>query len=194
MTVCDSGGREGVTTNAYTFYRKLKTRGLAGRFHLVKGGSVLSAPRSYIDFPDQKRSDRLAAARGDVPVLFLNSNVLKDALSNRLDSTTPGKGMIHFPSWLKTWFYKELCAERRTEKGWENTQGTRNEAWDLLYYCLGVCASQLLRIEHIDWLNPPSWADAWDKNPMVATPNKQGALTPSTKPLYDFASLGKALA
>lgn len=194
MTVCDSGGREGVTTNAYAFYRTLRSKGLAGRFHLVKGGSLPNAPRAYIDFPDQKRKDRMAIARGDVPVLFLNPNILKDALSNRLDSTTPGKGMIRFPNWLKTWFFKELCSERRTEKGWVNTQGTRNEAWDLLYYCLGVCASQLLRIEHIDWTSPPSWADDWNKNPLVSLPTKQDALTSEPTKTYDFASFGKALA
>ena len=194
-TVCDSGGREGVTTNAYAFYRSLRSKGLANRFHLVKGGSLPSAPRTYIEFPDQKRKDRLAAAKGDVPVLFLNSNMLKDALSNRLESITPGKGMIRFPNWLQSWFYKELCAERRTEKGWKNTAGGRNEAWDLLYYCIGVCASQILRIEHIDWLAPPSWADEWDKNPMiVATDQKQTVLTEPYKADFDFSSLGKALA
>lgn len=194
MTICDSGGREGVTTNAYEFYRKLRGQGLANRFQLVKGGSLLSAPRSYIDFPDQKRKDKLAAARGDVPVMFLNSHLLKDALSNRLDSITPGKGMIRFPNWLEVWFYKELCSERRTEKGWKNTQGSRNEAWDLLYYTLGVCASQLLRVEQIDWMSPPSWADVWERNPLVVTADKTQALTQPQTATYDFSSFGKALA
>lgn len=194
MTVCDSGGRDGVTTNAYMFYRNLRAKGLANRFHLVKGGSIPAAPRTYIDFPDQKRKDKLAAARGDVPVLFFNSNVLKDSLNNRLDSTSPGKGMISFPNWLKTWFFKELCAERRTEKGWVNTQGTRNEAWDLLYYTIGVCASTLIRAEQIDWSSPPSWADVWDKNPLVVDRGKPEALTPVKSAVYDFSELGKALA
>lgn len=195
MTVCDSGGREGVTTNAYAFYRSLRAKGLANRFHLVKGGSTPTAPRSYIDFPDQKRKDRLSAARGDVPVLFLNPNLLKDALSNRLDSVTPGKGMIRFPDWLQTWWYKEMCSERRTEKGWVNTQGTRNEAWDLCYYCLGVCASSLLRIEQIDWLAPPSWADEWSKNPLVVAPAELVESRIPDKPkVMDFAALGAALA
>jgi phage terminase large subunit GpA-like protein len=194
MTVCDSGGREGVTTNAYEFYRSIKRRGLASRFHLVKGGSVPNAPRTYVDFPDQKRKDKLSAARGDVPVLFLNSNILKDSLSNRLDAVSPGKGMIRFPDWLPGWFFKELCSERRTEKGWVNTQGTRNEAWDLLYYTLGVCASQLLRVEHIDWSEPPIWAAEWDRNPLIVERGKQGPLTSASRKTYDFAALGEALA
>lgn len=194
LTLCDSGGQAGVTTNAYEFYRNLKKKGLANRFQLVKGEPRIAAPRAFIDFPDQKRKDRLAAARGDVPVLFLNSNVLKDALSNRLDSVTPGKGMIRFPNWLPDWFYKELCAERRDEKGWHNTQGVRNEAWDLIYYCLGACASQLLKVEHIDWLNPPVWAGDWDKNPLIADIGKEQALTQQQPTTYNFEKFGEALA
>jgi len=192
MTICDSGGRAGVTTNAYEFYRSLRRRGLAGRFHLVKGEGRWSSPRAHIEYPDQGRKDRLAAARGDVPVLFLNSNILKDALHNRLDSIEPGKGMIRFPHWLPDWFYKELCVERRTEKGWEATRGIRNEAWDLLYYTLGACASQILLVEKIDWLNPPSWADVWSRNPLVVRPNDPDSLT-SVETSYNFAELGKSL-
>jgi phage terminase large subunit GpA-like protein len=195
MTVCDSGGMAGVTTAAYSFYRRLRARGLANRFHLVKGEPRISAPRAFVDYPDSKKKDRLAAARGDVPVLFLNSNVLKDALANRLDSTSPGKGLIRFPDWLPNWFFKELCAERRTDKGWISTQGTRNEATDLLYYTLGVCASQLLQVEKINWMNPPSWADVWGKNPLVVKPETAGVLQDvGTSAKYDFGSIGKALA
>jgi phage terminase large subunit GpA-like protein len=195
LTVCDSGGKEGVTTNAYDFYRQLRREGLASRFHLVKGNPIASAPRTYVDYPDQRRKDKLAAARGDVPVMFLNSNIWKDTLSNRLDSSTPGKGMIHFPYWLPVWFYKELCVERRGEKGWEATKGQRNEAWDLLYYCMGACLSPLLRIDNIDWSNPPSWAEEWPQNTMITleAPPARG-LTPKPTPGYDFAELGKALA
>ena len=197
LTVCDSGGREGVTTNAYAFYRELKWKGLANRFHLVRGEPRATAPRTFIDYPDQKRKSRLSAARGDVPVLFLNSNQLKDSLSNRLDSVTPGKGMVRFPDWLQLWFFKELCAERRTDKGWRNTQGTRNESWDLLYYTIGACVSSLLRVEQIDWLDPPLWAAAWDRNPLVI--ERRGSddlLTAVTKPAkeFDFSELGAALA
>jgi phage terminase large subunit GpA-like protein len=192
MTLCDSGGRAGVTTNAYEFYRSLRRRGLSPRFHLVKGEGRWSSPRAHVEYPDQGRKDRLAAARGDVPVLMLNSNILKDALHNRLDSIEPGKGMIRFPDWLPDWFYKELCVERRTEKGWEATRGIRNEAWDLLYYTLGGCASQILLVEKIDWLNPPSWADVWSRNPLVVKSDDPDSLT-STEGSYNFAELGKSL-
>lgn len=195
LTVCDSGGEAGVTTNAYDFYRKLRLAGLASRFHLVKGEKRVSAPRAYVEYPDQRRVGKFPAARGDVPVLFLNSNTLKDALSNRLDSITPGTGLIRFPDWLPPRFYKELCMEHRTPKGWEASyKGVRNESWDLLYYTLGVCASQLLQAEKIDWMNPPSWADEWRKNPLVVKREEPGALTAQSVVGYSFAELGKALA
>jgi phage terminase large subunit GpA-like protein len=199
LTLCDSGGfnlhrGEGVTSQAYGFQRSLRERGYAGRFHLVKGDGRPAAPRSWIDFPDARNKDKLSAARGDVPVLFLNSNVMKDTLSARLDTTEAGHGKIHFADWLPIWFYKELCAETRTEKGWINRSGGRNEAWDLLYYTLGACASRLLQIEKIDWDHPPSWAATWDKNPLVVKSGDKELLINDEPIVYDFTKLGKALA
>lgn len=199
LTVCDSGGEDGVTTQAYDFYRSLRKRGMAARFHLVKGNPTNGAPRAYIDFPDSKQKDKMAVARGDVPVMFLQSNVLKDALNHRLDSLTPGKGMIRFPAWLPVWFYKELCVEHRDERGrWVGTRGIRNESWDLLYYCIGVCASSLLRAEQINWASPPLWADVPSKNPLIVTKQEAeksvSVLTQTTKPSISLAELGRELA
>lgn len=199
LTVCDSGGEDGVTTNAYEFYRQIRKRGIASRFHLLKGNPVVTAPRTYIDYPDSRQKGKMSAARGDVPVLFMNSNLLKDALNHRLDSLTPGKGMIRFPNWLPVWFYKELCVEHRDERGkWEGTRGIRNESWDLLYYCIGVCASSLLRAESISWLSPPIWADDWSRNPLVLkadAPEKAPlTLTSTLSSSITFAELGRDIA
>lgn len=199
MTVCDSGGyakdkSEGVTMQAYEFYRKLRRSNLHGRFHLVKGDSKPGQARVRITYPDAQVRDKLVAARGDVPVMLLNSNVLKDGLSGRLECITPGKGQYRFPDWLPDWWFVEMCSERRTPKGWENPSHSRNEAWDLSYYCMGVCASNLLRIEHIDWANPPRWAGEWDVNDMISEPNqlKRFAIEPESD--YDFAELAAKLA
>lgn len=199
LTVCDSGGEDGVTTNAYEFWRSLRRRGMSSRFHLVKGNPIISSPRAFIDYPDSKQKSRFAAARGDVPVMFLNSNMLKDALNHRLDVLLPGHGMIRFPDWLPDYVYKELCVEHRDEAGkWKGTRGVRNEAWDLLYYCLGVCASQLLRVETINWISPPPWAAVWQRNPLIISLTqdeyKVQALTPKVSSGTNFAELGKALA
>lgn len=199
LTLCDSGGftlhrGEGVTSMSYDFYRELRRRGLASRFHLVKGDGRPAAPRTWIDYPDSRQKTIKGPARGDVPVLFLNANVLKDSLSARLDSVTPGAGMIHFAHWLPIWFFKELCAEQRTEKGWVNSASARNEAWDLLYYVIGACASPLLQIEKIDWAHPPSWADIWKDNPLVTRKDTPEELDNPNGLAYNFADLGKALA
>jgi phage terminase large subunit GpA-like protein len=193
-TVCDSAGGPGATTNAYNYYRKLRGLNKSGRFHLVKGDPLPSRPRAQITFPDSNRRDKLAAARGDVPVMLLNSNALKDALSARLDSATPGMGMFRFGNWLPDWFFTELCAEVRTDKGWENPNARRNEAWDLGYYCIGVCVSVMLRAEGIDWANPPGWAASHDINDLVTKgPDKEVFARPDNMH-YDFSTLGNALA
>lgn len=194
LTLCDSGGREGVTTNAYNFWRKLRQEGKTGRFHLVKGTSLPSAPRTEIRFPDSNRRDIMAVARGDVPVLMLASNVLKDSLAGRLDSMVPGTGMYRIPSWVSDKFYAELCAEIRSPKGWENPKSLRNEAWDLSYYCLGGCVSVLLQVEHIDWDSPPLWAADWDKNPLIFEGEGDKPFANETKSDYDFGKLGEAMA
>ena len=175
LTLCDSGGYshkkgEATTSMAYDFYRALKKRGTASRFHLVKGIGAPNAPRANITFPDATKKDALSAARGDVPVLMLNSNLLKDTLSNRLDVTEPAHGLITFPDWLPMAFYQELCAEVRRPKGWEKiNKHDANEAWDLLYYVLGAAVSKLLKLDRVDWLTrPPRFSD-WDSNPMVFT-------------------------
>lgn len=193
LTCCDSGGEAGVTTNAYNFYRKLKKEGMVSRFHLVKGDHVVGAPRTRITYPDSQRRDKMSVARGDVPVLLFNSNELKDVLSNRLDCIVPGKGMYRTGDWLPDWFYKELCAEIRTTKGWEDPRGHRNEAWDLSYYCLGACVSPLIRAEQIDWSRPPSWAETWDKNALILLPEAK-LLETDRNSEYDLAKLAATLA
>ena len=193
ITGCDSGGRAGVTATAYQFYRHLRTEGKAGRFHLIKGTGLPGAPRAQITYPDSNRRDTKAAAQGDVPVLMLQSNQLKDMLSNRLETLIPGKGMIRFPDWLPTWFYSEMTSEVRGEKGWTNN-GNRNEAWDLCYYALGLCVSALLKAETYDWNKPPVWAAEWASNPFVTAPDAPLAFANVPKRSIDFAKLAADLA
>jgi len=151
-------------------------------------------PRTQISYPDSSRKDKLSAARGDVPVLFLNSNLLKDDLNGRLDCLTPGRGMYRFPDWLSDSFYAELCAETRTDKGWQNLANERNEQWDLSYMCIGLCVSELIRVEHIDWENPPGWAAEWDKNDLIHQPEAAARFSTNDSQRYNFADFGKALA
>lgn len=194
MTCCDSGGKAGVTARAYEFYRHLRSENKHRRFILVKGDHSAGAPRTRISYPDSNRRDAKAIAKGDVPVLLLNSNQLKDMLDGRLDCMVPGKGMFLMPNWLPDWFYSELCAEVRTSKGWENPGSARNEAWDLSYYCIGLCISELIRVEHLDWDSPPSWAAPAEFNDLVRLPEEEATFTQSLKSAINFSDFGKALA
>jgi phage terminase large subunit GpA-like protein len=195
LTGCDSGGKEGVTGNAYAYYRRLRLQGLAGRFQLVKGDHRPGMPRTQLAHPDAGTNSPIKnAARGDIPVLLIQANNVKDELNNRLDSIVPGKGMVHFAGWLQDWFFAELCAEMRGEKGWENPTNSRNEAWDLLYYCIGLCISQILKIENLDWDRPPAWAADWDTNSLIALPDEAEKFANRPKPTYDFERFGRELA
>lgn len=190
---CDSGGREGVTTNAYNYYRKIRAEGFAGRFHLLKGDPTPNAPRTRISYPDSNRRDRFAAARGDVPVLMIGSNTMKDTLAHRLECIEPGKGMIRLPEWMADFVFSELCVEVRTPKGWDNPGQRRNETWDLGYYALALCVSPLLTVEQIDWDNPPGWAAEWDDNILVTAPNQKQRYDRDENP-FDFSKLAENLA
>lgn len=202
MTVCDSGGKEGVTTNAYLFYGRLKKKGLADRFLLLKGESSPKAPRVAISFPDSQRKDRMAKARGEVPVLMINTNMIKDALDGMLPRealTGPegeplegtNDGRIQFPDWLDNQFFEELTVEVRTARGWENKHSRRNETFDLLTYCVALCVHR--KVEHVQWAAPPVWLLPWEGNPFVAFTAKKDAVATKTAVSYGRAQLGEAL-
>lgn len=168
---CDSGGREGVTINAYKFWRWLRDEHEAGhhrRFQLIKGGSNKNAPSATLSYPDATRKDQRAGSRGEVPVILLNTDMIKDQVDGLLNRTTEFGGRIIFPDWLPDWFYSELTVEVKTIKGWENPKKLRNEAWDLLVYDYGLAIlSRHIGINTLDWENPPTWAREWDYNDMV---------------------------
>ncbi|RYS31093.1 terminase, partial [Staphylococcus pseudintermedius] len=92
LTVCDSGGEDGVSNRAYEFHRKLRREGKDGRFRLIKGRDT--GPRMMADqYPDTRgRKDRDSGSAGDVPVCYANVNELKDTLAADLERETPGPG------------------------------------------------------------------------------------------------------
>lgn len=174
---CDSGGAAGrkgefkhdntTTKNAYGFYRRLREsegvefpEGLHRRFMLLKGGSTPSAPRVKLTYPDSERKDRNAGARGDIPVLMMNTLSLKDGLDVMLDRKTSAGGKISFPDWLPETFWDEMVAEVRAPDKWEKVS-SRNEAWDLLVYAIALSIYRPIFIERIDWYDPPGWATDW---------------------------------
>lgn len=218
QTVCDSGGREGVTANAYNFVRWLRygddmgskahepdvkadegdyewSPELSGRFMLLKGASSPEAPRFAISYPDSQRKDRHAEARGEIPIGFLNTTTIKDALNNRLDREEPG-GRIVFPDWLSDNFYIELTVEvRDPKKGWLNPKQYRNESWDLLAYCLTAFLLPSIHLEGIDFEEPPGWAAEWDRNDLIYDPKTAAKpFDAEQKQKYSLAKLAANLA
>lgn len=196
LVLCDSGGRAGVTTNAYDYYRELclPEYNLSGKLLLIKGRGAPNTPRVTVSYPDSDRKDRMAGARGEIPVLLINSNLIKDTFSNRLSVQVPGSGMVIHPDWLSDSYYRELCVETRTAKGWENKNQERNEAWDLGCYCIAGCLSVYINVERINWEKPPVWAEEWDKNIMVEKTEANGKIVRAPRSSYDFGKLASQLA
>ena len=193
---CDSGGAAGVSNNAYDFWRKLRDNGsgMHKRFMLIKGDHTAGAPRVRVVYPDSSTvKGARAGARGEIPVLLLNTNMLKDRLSAMLERTESGGGQIHMPDWLEDDVYVEMTVERRTAKGWLNPKSYRNEAWDLFTYCVGLCVH--LRVEHLNWENPPGWAQTWEKNDLISsTDQTQLLFVNKAKSSYDLKALATTLA
>lgn len=166
VTLCDSGGREGVTVNAYEFWRRLRSRGLQRRFRLVKGGSNLNAPRIAESYPDA-RGRNTGAGRGDVPVYMLNVNLIKDGVFGDLSRQVPGPGYVHVPDWIEDEYFAEITAEQRTAKGWERESSHQaNEDFDLHAYNRAACVA--LKAEAIDWNKPPEWAAPFEQRVKLA--------------------------
>lgn len=158
LTVCDSGGREGVTERAYDYWRMLNKMGRGRQFMLVKGDARLTIPTAAESWPDARgQTKRGMFARGDVPVWLLNVNLIKDGLASDLGREKPGPGYCHFATWLDKDFFNELTAETRAIDGWKKkNNAARNEALDLKVYNRGGC--QMLKAHLINWDDPPVWA------------------------------------
>ena len=209
-TICDSGGMGEGTANSYEFYRWLRngpnpedadcedwpkwSPGLASRFQLYKGRGT--GPRVHITYPDSGRKDRMAGARGEVPVLMVNTNTLKNQIDSMLEREVEGTGKIFFPDWLEINFYKELCVEVKNYKGeWENPKKFRNESWDLLVMAQALLIeSKHVGIERLDWSDPPGYAEEWDSNDLVFSPDgSANPIASEKKSTYDLSKLAETL-
>lgn len=154
----DSGGEDGVTDNAYKFWRHCRRDGLGKRIYLFKGDSIRRAKLITRTFPDNTgRTGRRAQAAGDVPLWLLQTDALKDRVNNALWRDSPGPGYVHFPDWLGSWFYDELTYEERSSDGkWSKPGRGANEAFDLMVYAEALVI--LHGYEKIRWPDAPEWA------------------------------------
>lgn len=166
----DTGGEDGVTAQAYDWYRRLRRDGEHARVMLIKGASTKTAPIIKETLVGGKRPKE----KGDVPLYMLNPNLLKDAVSACFKRSTPGPGFIHIPGWLpKSWF-EELNAEIRMPDGTWKQIKARNETLDLMAYIRAVCIH--LGVDRLDWDHPPSWAKPMAENSDVITRDERRRL------------------
>jgi phage terminase large subunit GpA-like protein len=208
----DTGGGEGAAANAYNHWRRLRKIGDGShtRFIPLKGEPSKIAPAARTTWPDSHKKDKHAIARGDIPVLLLNSNKLKDRVSQMLarrvneeDADDVRGGMIRYPDTSPDWFYKQMTTEIRTDKGWENPAKRRNEAFDLTYYAIGIAIRPVEKMvpfvhfgaERLNFSDPPIWADEWNANEFVFG-RDDGDTQPvgAARKRQSFADLAKKLA
>ena len=167
----DSGGEDGVTDNAYKFWRRCRREGLGKRIYLFKGDSVRRSKLIQRTFPDNTgRSTRRAQATGDVPLYLLQTDALKDRVNNALWRDSPGPGYVHFPAWLGSWFYDELTYEERSHEGKGGTPARgATEPFDLLVSADALAI--LSGYEKIKWPSAPEWArrETWIEDTQTET-------------------------
>lgn len=172
--VVDSGGEDGVTHNAYAWYRRVRAIGLGKRVFLYKGGSTPNAP----DMRETMVGKIGNKGRNDIPLLHCNPNKLSDGVDAGLRRQTFGPGYIHLPAprhptnnpdgWVSSAFFDELEAEIRNKNGtWEQMR-KRNETFDHLR----MQRALMLRLGVFkvdDWAKVPPWFKPVVENNMAIT-------------------------
>ena len=172
--VVDSGGEDGVTHNAYAWYRRVRAMGLGRRAFLYKGGSTPNAP----DMRETLVGKIGNQGRNDIPLLHCNPNKLSDGVDAGLRRQTPGPGYIHLPAprhpdrnpdgWVSAAFFDELEAEIRNKDGTWSKVRARNETFDHLR----MQRALLLRLGVFkvdDWSKVPPWLAPVKQNAMAIT-------------------------
>lgn len=183
----DGYGLEGVTTNAYRFWQRLKAdgRGYHRTFAIIKGETTKTWPTAKTVLTEVGGNNKNALVRGAIPRIHFNPTILKDQVANLMSRRVKAQNdddgaKLRYPSWMPGWFYSQLTNEVRDPvKGWEKIGNRRNEAFDLTYYALGVTQRPVetpdipflnIQVHKINWDKPPSWAAEWNENDLVFAP------------------------
>lgn len=166
----DLGGEAGVTPSAQAWHAAMVREGFGDRVRLMKGDGHRAGSRAITPVVQSRLRGR--SARGTTPYLSVQSDYFKDQIdaSKRRRS---GPAAMHFPSWLKQWFYDELSSEVRGADGkWRKIKNGRpNEALDCwvginaLAFELGPNNPKI----NFAWDTPPTWASRDDGNPYIVT-------------------------
>ena len=170
LTLCDSGGSAdvkgdkptSVTELSYQFYNRLKGKELSHLFRLVKGASHNQKDLVKESFPDSRSKH----AHGEIPLLLLHSNRLKNRVAASYERAEFGSRYFHLPSWAERDWFDELTAEFVDEKGnWQKPGRAANESFDLCAYA--EAGMHYKNGDEINWDNPPPWAADWQFNTHV---------------------------
>ena len=162
MTVVDMHGEEGVTDKAYDWYRKVSKMGLASRVILARG----VGRKELVSMPLIRESltgGRNPQEKGDIPFYNVNTNKLKDVVSNGLRRQTPGPGYVHLGEWVNQALMDEIfSSEVRNPDGTWTQIRKRNEGFDGLVHCEVGCLR--LGADRINWQAAPDWAKPLHEN------------------------------
>lgn len=180
--IVDSGGADGVTKNAYAFYRKARKIGLRRRVFLAKGLDGWERDRAKEVTPEKVEGKRVKN-RTDLKIVRVGTWRLKSEITASLARDDPGADAYHLTRNLPKEVFTEFCAERRTPKGWVLRKGhKRNEALDLGVY--GLALVLVLNGEKINWRRPPIWARRMEHNSFAALrPTQEASPEAGTKDL-----------
>lgn len=191
LTLCDSGGsasekdgkKTSVTDFAYQFYNRLKAKGLAHLFRLVKGASNKDMDSLIKESYPDKRSK---LAHGEIPLLLLHTNRLKNRVVASYSREEFGSRYFHLPAWAEREWFDELTAEFIDEKGqWICPDKTRNESFDLCAYA--EAGMHFLGGDDIHWESAPPWASEWQINPNVIDADLQPVFERKPKKRYNHS-------
>lgn len=181
----DSGGEDGVTANAYAWFRRLRKAGLHHRVRVTKGVST------KVDWTLRETMVGGKQGAGDVPLMLIAPNALKDIVHANLQRKTPGPGYYHFPEpkhpvknpngWLPQAFFDELHAEVRNDSGvWEQIKA-RNETFDLCVMIRAFC-NWIGADKRTFWDRPPGWALPLPENSDIVVSEVRRAEADSRRP------------
>jgi phage terminase large subunit GpA-like protein len=135
-TGIDTGGKDGVTGQAYDFWLRVRRLNrLDKRIVLLKGGRKTDAPLTSNSLIEADRRGR--KLKKGIKLTTANVAAIKSMADIRLRMKAPGPGYIHLSKHLPDRYFEEVTAEVHGPNGWDKLR-PRNEAWDLLIYCLAV--------------------------------------------------------
>lgn len=181
-TLVDSGGEDGVTHNAYKWFRRVRDAGLHRRVELTKGDTTRQGwyvKETMVGFR--------AGTQGDIPLQLLNTNKIKDVVDASMKKRQPGPGYYHWPppaskkGWIPDAFFDELAAEVRGENGAWTQVKRANEAFDA---CVAVkAAAMMLGVDRRGfWEHPPTWARPLAENSETVSAEERRAEQAVSRP------------